>query len=484
MKIKGKGSLTEVAPGVWQGRFSLGPDPDRPGKYLYTPKRTFYCEEEWEARSQFEAYRKELETHGIPDKDVAYVGAYAERWLNLRKGTHGSPRTEDRERQDVRNIQELFPNVKLRALTPGLIKSVYKEARDSGRFDKELFQINKRLRQILKDAVIEGQILTNPAYDVVISKPEPEPKDYLDAERLFEFNSVLLSIPLCGEVVGSQMLLRTGIRPAEMYGSSWKFLNEKTSRLFIGEQYSNDLQLRKPKSKASRDWVVIDSELLAMLMVWKRMQKEELAKMGVEQTPDTPIASNSLGGRFDPTNFGRWFRNFCVDHGFGEYTIVTKTFERDGKTIKRGKGYAGLCPNMFRDIQATQLVGTFNTDTKTLQSRLRHSDERTSLKYYTHRVLKNEYVAAENMGKLLRGEVTEPAVVPSVASELPPATGLPGELDWSLLAQLAELLKTLQQQGVLQQMATLQQGISSLSTECSGPTASMQAEIERKLGSA
>lgn len=446
MKIKGKGHLEKVADGVWRGRFSLGPDPDRPGKYLYSPKRTFYCDEEWEARNQFEAYRTELEEHGIPDKEVAYLGAYAERWFKLREGTHRSPRTAERELNDVRNIQRLFLGVKLENLTPGVIKTVYKEARDSGRFGKEIYQINKRLRQILKEAVIEGYIRRNPAYDVVVSKPEPEPKDYLDPERLVRLNAALRSLPPCGEVIGAQILLRTGMRPAEMYGSSWKFLDRKASRLFIGWQYSNDLELRKPKSKASQDWVVIDGELLAMLLVWEKTQKEDLERIGVEQTPDTPIASNSMGGRFDPTNYGRWFRNFCVDNGFGEYTVVTKTFERDGRTFKRGKGYVGLCPNMFRDIQATQLVGTFNVDARTLQSRMRHSDPRTSLKYYTHPMLENEYKAAENFGMLVRGEAPAPA---------PPIPALPAEVDWGMLSQLANLLQTLQQQGLLQQLGAL-----------------------------
>lgn len=446
MKIKGKGHLEKAADGVWRGRFSLGPDPDRPGKYLYSPRRTFYCDEEWEARNQFEAYRTELEEFGIPDKEVAYLGAYAERWFKLREGTHRSPRTAERELNDVRNIQRLFAGVKLENLTPGVIKTVYKEARDSGRFDKEIYQINKRLRQILKEAVAEGQIRRNPAYDVIVSKPEPEPKDYLDPERLARFNTALRSVPPCGEVIGAQILLRTGMRPAEMYGASWKCLDRQASRLFIGWQYSNDLQLRKPKSKASEDWVVIDGELLAMLLVWEKTQKEELERIGVEQTPDTPIASNGLGGRFDPTNYGRWFRNFCVDNGFGEYTVVTKTFERDGKTFKRGKGYVGLCPNMFRDIQATQLVGTFNVDARTLQSRMRHSDPRTSLKYYTHPVLENEYKAAENFGMLLRGETPVPA---------PPIPALSAEVDWSMLSQLANIMQALQQQGLLQQLGAL-----------------------------
>lgn len=401
VKIKGKGTLYSPSPGIWVGRFSLGADPNRPHKYLYTPRKTFYCNEEWEARKEFENYRRELEENGIPDKAASTVGGYADRWLELRKDTYGSPRTEERERLDVAHIKELFPNVKLSNLTPPVIKTAYAEARLKERFDKELFQINKRLRQILNAAVDDGQIAKNPALKVVISKPEPEPKDYLDPKRLSLFNLALLKQPWSGKTIGAMILLHTGIRPAEMYGASWKWLDKKLNRLFIGNQYSNDLELRKPKSKASRDWIVIDDTLMGYLDEWEKIQKAALEKLGKTQNGETPIASNDLGERFDPTNYGRWFRNFCADNGFGKYSVVTKTFERNGVEYQRGKGYTGLCPNMFRDIQATALVGYVKVDPRTLQSRMRHSDPTTSLKYYTHPVLENEYKAAEAFSAML-----------------------------------------------------------------------------------
>ena len=159
--------------------------------------------------------------------------------------------------------------------------------------------------------------------------------------------------------------------------------------------------LRKPKSEASEDWVAIDSALWAYLLMWKTEQKQQLELIGIEQTEEAPIVSNAFGERFDPTNYGRWFRNFCVDNGFGTYTIVTKTFNRKGKTYTRGKGYEGLCPNMFRDIQATTMVGHLDVDPRTLQSRMRHSDPTISLRYYTHPVIENEYRAAEGFANLI-----------------------------------------------------------------------------------
>lgn len=401
MIIKGKGSLSKTGPNTWVGRFSLGPDPSHPRKYLYSPRKTFHCEHEWEARIEMEKYRQELEENGIPQKSLTSIEQYAKHWFSLRNGNHNSPRTAERERLDIRHIIELFPDVELKQLTPLVIKTAYDEARISDRFDKEIYQINKRLRQILNSAIEDGLIKKNPALKVTIPKPEPKEKDYLDPIRIAKFNSLLLNTPLSGEVIASHILLHNGFRPGEVYAFSWSSFSFSTSRFFVGSQFSNDMKLRSPKSKASKDWAVVDGDLWAILFEWKQIQREYLISIGVQQTEETPIASNSLGGRLDPTNFGRWFRNFCADNGFGKFTIVTKTFKRDGKTIERGKGYEGLCPNMFRDIFSTQLVTNIKVDPRTLQSRMRYSDPSISLRNYTHPVLEEEYASAEAYSKLI-----------------------------------------------------------------------------------
>lgn len=404
MKIDGKGSLREVRPGVWVGRFNLGADPDKPGKYLYTPARTFHCEYEWEARAALEAYRLELQENGIPDKKKEYLAGYAKSWLESRKGTHGSPRTADREKLDIKHIEELFPKVRLKSLTPTMINNIYAEARESGRFDKEIYQINKRLRQILDAAIEEGYLKKNPARKVTVPKPDPEEKDYLDPERLARFNAMLLELPVTGATIGIQILMRTGLRPAEMFGLSWEDVNFAESKIAINHQFSNDLEMRKPKSKASKSWIAIDSTLWQMLFDWKLQQKEELKAVAAVQSPSGPVASNAFGKRIDPTNFGRYFRNLCADTGFGTFRTVTKTFTRKGKTYYRGKDYQGLSAGMFRDVQATMLVGELGADPKTVQSRLRHSDLHTTLTYYTQRISNNDYIAASKFESLLANE--------------------------------------------------------------------------------
>ena len=105
-----------------------------------------------------EKYRQELEENGIPQKSLTSIEQYAKHWFSLRNGNHNSPRTAERERLDIRHIIELFPDVELKQLTPLVIKTAYDEARISDRFDKEIYQINKRLRQILNSAIEDGLI--------------------------------------------------------------------------------------------------------------------------------------------------------------------------------------------------------------------------------------------------------------------------------------------------------------------------------------
>lgn len=102
----------------------------------------------------------------------------------------------------------------------------------------------------------------------------------------------------------------------------------------------------------------------------------------------------------DPNNFSRWFRNFCVDNGFGEFKTITKTFEKDGRLYRRGKDYVGLTPHMLRHTQATLLIGS-NTDIKTVQSRLGHSSINLTLDTYSHAIAANDRAAADTFSRLL-----------------------------------------------------------------------------------
>ena len=75
----------------------------------------------------------------------------------------------------------------------------------------------------------------------------------------------------------------------------------------------------------------LDEDTAAYLGQWKKTQLLELKMRGIGQTSDTPVANNEKGGYLDPRGFSRWFRDFCVENGFGEYKDTSVYRDNQGK---------------------------------------------------------------------------------------------------------------------------------------------------------
>lgn len=143
--------------------------------------------------------------------------------------------------------------------------------------------------------------------------------------------------------------------------------------------------------------------MVDVLTRWKNEQKAWLGSIAVWQTGNTPVVSNEHGSFLDPNNYGRWFRQWCVDNGFGEYEGKEETYiDSQGRKRTRKRNYKGLTPHMLRHTQATLLLAE-NTDLKTVQSRLGHSDSSLTLGVYSHAVVSKDEEAANTIGDLISG---------------------------------------------------------------------------------
>ena len=120
------------------------------------------------------------------------------------------------------------------------------------------------------------------------------------------------------------------MRRGEVLGLTWEHVHFDKRRLYVAQQYACDKVPRDPKSKKSKRWISLDSEIVAYLEEWKRTQRIELENrkrrldredtdaIAILQTEKSPVVTNVYGGYYDPNIFGRWFREFCVENGFGE----------------------------------------------------------------------------------------------------------------------------------------------------------------------
>ena len=411
---KGYAEPVKGKPGTYRLYFSLGKDPET-GKYLRSKKRTYHCGSKnprnWpkELENALAAYRKELEGEVEPEDRFRTVSDYADDFHALREGTMGSPLAYEREGYDVRHIRELFGDARLRALRPDDIKHAYAEARRTGRFsDSEIRRIHVKLKQVMQEAVDNELIDRNPCNGIKLPKPNVEARQSLSAEEAARLLSCLLAEEPSPSVTCTLLLLECGLRKGEALGLSWKDYNTSDPEnpvLRIVHQYTNDRTLRAPKSRMSRRVIAISRTLRDYLDQWKELQHEELARHGITREGDTPIVHGirvveDEGGKravlthVDGHNYSRWFRDFCVDNGFGEYGTVTKTFVRDGKTYVRGKDYRGLVPHALRHTQATLLIGN-GLDIKSVQARLGHASASTTMGIYAHAIEANDRKAAD-----------------------------------------------------------------------------------------
>lgn len=416
---KGYAEPLKSKPGTYRLYFSLGKDPETK-KYKRSPKRTYHCRSKnpknWpkELENALAAYRKELEGSTEPNTKRYSVSSYAEEFHRMRDGTMNSPLAYEREGYDVRHIRELFGDIRLSSLKPDDIRRAYADARKAERFTgSELRRIHSKLKQVMQTALENELIQRNPCTSIKLPKRDGEARKALSVEETRRLLSCLEAADLSSNIVCTMLLLRCGLRKGEALGLTWDDFDANSRTLRISKQYTNDKTLRAPKSKMSRRIVSITDELCTYLLAWKEVQEEQLAKCSVRQTETTPIihamhveeterGKQASAVHVDGHNYSRWFRDFCVDNGFGQYATVTKIFtDKDGRKHVRGTGYSGLVPHALRHTQATLLVGN-GVDIRTVQARLGHASPDISLEVYTHPINENERIAADAFEELLR----------------------------------------------------------------------------------
>lgn len=422
-RVRGKGTYWELGPGYYQFRFSLGKDPET-GKYLLSPKRTLHCKSknkrgrEAELRCAMEQYRQELNSGTVPTKPKPItVKQYAEQFHELREGTMHSELSYKREELDIKHIDELFGSYRVDTLTPLIIKKKYAQIRKEQRFsENELHKIHVKLSQIMKEAVRDELIIKNPCENISVPRPQPKERQSLspkEASRLLhcllsdykrhkeDYEHRIPSLQALPHIIGTLLLLDTGMRRGEMLGLAWQYVNLEKGTVYICKQYAKDKKLRDPKSKSSKRHIYLSEGMTEILADWFKLQKTYFTHIGLKRTAEAPVVNNQRGSNMDPDNFNRWFRSWSVSNSFGSFSDEISEYY-DAKGIKRYRktGYSGISPHSLRHTMATLLISE-NVDIKTVQSRLGHSSVDLTLNIYSHAIEAKDKEAANVFSDLL-----------------------------------------------------------------------------------
>ena len=440
------------------------------GNYIKSPWRTVRdIKNKAQLRTAMEQYKAELNA-GLLDKEANYtVGEYAWKFYEMRSLMSLSPLTLNRERNEIRQIDELFGKIKLTDLGPHTIKRTYARIREEQLLTEfALHAMHTKFKQILQEAVEDGFIERNPCRRISVPRPEGKEREPLSLEEAARFLACLEDAELDSNIVASYLMLMTGMRLGEALGLTWKYVSFSPMQIYVCQQYSSDRKLRSPKSKKSRRHIGIEPDTANHLAIWKAMQAQKLAEMGIQQTLDTPVVSritmaddatreetgNALMVTFaDPHNFNKWFREWCVKNGFGHYENVVDVYKvrvREGRrwktkqisveeyrslkeagekieyinSISHKTGYTGLSPHRLRHTHATLLIGA-GVDLKTVQARLGHAQFATTLDIYTHAIAaKDTEAAAVFNGAITHRSVDEVTAlaVPEQSLEVQPKT--------------------------------------------------------------
>lgn len=182
-----------------------------------------------------------------------------------------------------------------------------------------------------------------------------------------------------GNITAVRIGLATGMRRGEVFALTWDDVDLDAGTIRVRHNVTYQDVIKTPKTDSGIRTIAIDPATIAHLSIWKERQAEELPKICVKQTDETPVCCSSTGGRIRIDNFSHWWGNWRKEHGF-----------------------PGLKFHELRHTQATLLLAN-GVDVKTVQTRLGHASASITLDWYAHAIPQNDHAAADMLGNLLAG---------------------------------------------------------------------------------
>jgi integrase len=300
----------------------------------------------------------------LPGPANLTVEQYLTSWLaDSVKGTV-SGATYDGYRRDVHHhiIPELGRR-KLKELTPGDIRRLYRKTAEKGLKDRSIEYVHTTLRKSLKAAVVDRLINHNPTDGVrPIKTPTGAAKEskavdpyqvraLLDAASGSRFEALYV------------VAVHTGLRRGELLGLKWTDADLEAGTLTVRRSLDVDGTFKTPKNRAAKRTLKLTRQALDALQAHKAHQNAERLQAGTRWRDHDLVFPNTLG---KPMNAGNLYR-------------------RDFQPLleKAGLANEGFTIHSLRHTFATTLADK-GVHPSTAQKMLGHSDIRMTLAIYTH----------------------------------------------------------------------------------------------------
>ena len=300
----------------------------------------------------------------LPGPANLTVEGYLTSWLaDSVKGTV-SRATYDGYKRDVHHhIIPALGRRKLKELTPGDIRRLYRKMAESGLKDRSIEYVHTTLRKSLKAAVVDRLINHNPTDGV---KPIKTPAGAAKESKALDPNQVKALLEAASESRFEALYvvaIHTGLRRGELLGLKWTDADLEAGTLTVRRSLDVDGTFKTPKNRAARRTLKLTPRALDALKAHKARQNEERLQAGSRWQDQGLVFPNTLG---KPMNAGNLYRR--------EFQPLLE---------RAGLADEGFTIHSLRHTFATTLADK-GVHPSTAQKMLGHSDIRMTLAIYTH----------------------------------------------------------------------------------------------------
>lgn len=347
---------------------------------------------------------------------------FKDSWAEMKMmGGSVSPHTMKKDLARIEPLERYLGPIPLKEINPAMIAAAYvyvvRDKRAAG--DKysaaSLFKMHSLAKQILSMAVSLGHIEKNPALLVPVRRPKRKEMGFLREDELKRLAAAVeedfealakellesfarwniergeewqrrktAGLNRLSYLVAVRIAIATGAREGEIFGLAWEHFDESAPSLLVARAIKADGKIGLPKSLASLRRMAIDEGTAEMLRIWREVQTELMAGMGLEVGESTLILVNSVGKQCNMSMFWRWWSGW-----------------------REEKGFPGLRFHELRHTQVSQLIA-HGMDLTEVQARMGHSTPSMTLAY-SHLAPARDQAAAAIMEGIISGLRAEAA---------------------------------------------------------------------------
>lgn len=313
------------------------------------------------------------------DADNLGLSEYLDRWLSDSVRDTVKVTTFERYEQITRlHLKPALGRLKLKAVTPAHVRSLYREKLEGGASPRTVRYIHTTLHKALKQAIADGLISRNVTEAV---KPPQITKEEMHPLAPDEVK-LLLETAAEDRLEALYILaIHTGLRQGELLGLKWDDVDMETGTLQVRRTLSiteGGPVLSAPKTKGSSRSVQLTSKAVGALRSHLERQLDEIDRVGSLYSENGLIFASETGECLDRRN------------------ITTHRFK---PLLKK----ASLPEIRFHDLRHTcaTLLLSKNVNPKIVSEMLGHASIAITLDTYSHVLPNMRAEAAKAMEEAL-----------------------------------------------------------------------------------